>query len=1055
MKLLHLADIHILGLHRHGEHREAFNVIVDDAIKHGADHIFIGGDVWHTKTVGISPEYIDLLSNALIELSTVAQVHIILGNHDFNVTNKNRQDAVSPIVNALGNLRINLYKNSGVYEIERGVNLCVFSLYDEERWSAVKPVPGYYNIACYHGPVQGAVTDVNWHVDGDVSVSMFEDYDIVMLGDIHKHQFLGYRDYVTREGKSVSRPWIGYSGALLQNNYGESTNKGYLLWDIDTGSKLHDVKFVSIPQKHPFVTLEWKGDVQSIVSSSLAYPLGSRFRISSDVTFTHSDADALQRSLQLERSPLEVTFKVDAKRGDIDTIKIDGTSMHRNDVRNFDVLFNLLKEHCAGASLNDEELVRMEAVLRTYVNAPQASDDVLRGVRWSIEDFEFNNILAYGEDNYVKFSNLDGLVGLFGPNKVGKSSFIGALLYAIFNTSDRGSLKAQNIINERSDNCYASVTLNVDGRRYIIERQSVKHRGKKGVHATTALNVFDVDGDGERFDLNAEQRADTEKVIRRMLGTMDDFSLLNVSVQDGMKGFVNEGPTARKALVSRILDIDYFDRLHELAKDDVNSMKATVKASAKRSWQSEIDGVNENLRLNALNISDVNQQLNEKRERSRELREKLGKSTATSVSIGELNELRISVGRMERKQVELKERIATTEEKLGATKQRLALAQEKLSTGMNIDELNARIEAQRKLESTYASIDGKKSTEERTLALQERSLLKLLDVPCGDAFPTCKYIKDSHNDKQGIEAQRSLVERLRVELGETLALLSFVRGEDLERRLVSAQKMHNAHRMAQDALLNYERELTFLREQAAQNGEILEVNLNRLKEMESNVDEKQQEYIDGLRASLGTLDNEVRALDAFLLKLHQTKGSLEFTLANTVREESEHNARLMEYKIYELVANAFSKKGIPSKVLRNQLPIVNEEIAGILSGIVNFGVKLELDEDANTLEIYMFEGNSKRLLEMCSGMEKVISSLAIKVALRNISTLPKFDTLVLDEGFSDLDESGVEACSRLLRSLRRYYKCVLMVTHIETLKDVVDAVIEVHRKDGFTRVQHG
>ena len=43
---------------------------------------------------------------------------------------------------------------------------------------------------------------------------------------------------------------------------------------------------------------------------------------------------------------------------------------------------------------------------------------------------------------------LEGIVGIFGPNKIGKSSIIAALMYALFNTTDRGPLKGAHIINK-------------------------------------------------------------------------------------------------------------------------------------------------------------------------------------------------------------------------------------------------------------------------------------------------------------------------------------------------------------------------------------------------------------------------------------------------------------------------------------------------------------------------------------------------------------------------------------------------------------------------------
>jgi len=190
VRIAHIADVHYRGLSRHEEYREVFQAFADDAIAKKVDHIFVGGDIFHTKTTGLSPEYIQELSWWLNTLASAAEVHLTLGNHDGNLVNLSRQDAVTPIVKTLNNPRVHLYKYSGVYQFAPGFNWCIFSLFDEHNWDKVSPLPGDVNIACYHGAVAGAKTETNWELTGGLSLDFFEGYDLVMLGDIHKMQFL-------------------------------------------------------------------------------------------------------------------------------------------------------------------------------------------------------------------------------------------------------------------------------------------------------------------------------------------------------------------------------------------------------------------------------------------------------------------------------------------------------------------------------------------------------------------------------------------------------------------------------------------------------------------------------------------------------------------------------------------------------------------------------------------------------------------------------------------------------------------------------------------------
>lgn len=152
LRCLHMSDIHWRGLTRHDEYTNAFKNLIVKARDLKPDVIFIGGDIVHSKTQGISPELIDCLNWWFTSLADICPVHVVLGNHDGLLMNKDRQDAISPIIKALNNDNIFLYKESGTYPTGvDGFNWCVFSCFDVEGWKNVSPVPGETNIATFHG----------------------------------------------------------------------------------------------------------------------------------------------------------------------------------------------------------------------------------------------------------------------------------------------------------------------------------------------------------------------------------------------------------------------------------------------------------------------------------------------------------------------------------------------------------------------------------------------------------------------------------------------------------------------------------------------------------------------------------------------------------------------------------------------------------------------------------------------------------------------------------------------------------------------------------------
>ena len=119
-KCAHISDIHFRSLKRHDEYRQVFTDLFLKLKEIELDCIFIGGDIVHSKTQGITPEIIDVLTWWFNSLAGIAPTHVILGNHDGLILNEDRQDAISPILTAINNPDIYLYKKSGVYPT--GVN---------------------------------------------------------------------------------------------------------------------------------------------------------------------------------------------------------------------------------------------------------------------------------------------------------------------------------------------------------------------------------------------------------------------------------------------------------------------------------------------------------------------------------------------------------------------------------------------------------------------------------------------------------------------------------------------------------------------------------------------------------------------------------------------------------------------------------------------------------------------------------------------------------------------------------------------------------------------
>lgn len=1051
MKIAHIADIHIRGLSRHDEVREVFRAFVDDCRVQGVQHIAVEGDIWHTKSQGITPEAIQFLSWWFTELASVCPydgrptLHLRLGNHDCVLTNSSRLDTITPIVQALNDPRIRLYKQSGVYQFAPGFSWCVFGITDEEGWKSVAPVPGEVSIACYHGAVAGARSETDWEIEDGLSLDFFSTYDFAFLGDIHRTQHLARRGL-------ENKPWISYPGTPVQQNYAEALEHCYLLWDIRTRDDF-DVTERPLPNPRPFVTLEWRGSAEETIAQAGPLVQGSRCRVRGGESLSQSNMAALTSGLRTVCSPSEVTFKVDRQSAGMGGVMPGRQGLVKADLRNPEVLLRLLKEHHRDVDVSEADWDEVSRLLAGYLSTPDMADDSARNVRWNLRCLTFDNMFPYGEGNSIDFDALSGVTGVFGPNRSGKSSIVGTLMYSLFNTTDRGPIENLHVINARKPYCRSRFVVGVNDTDYLIERQTVKHENRKGVQqAVTSLNVFQIMPDGTFRDMCGEQRYDTEKVIKGLIGTARDFQLTSLAAQGDVERFIREGSTQRRLILARFLDIDVFERLHDAAKEDAKSLRDVLRRRA------PIDHAAEGRRLaeHVRSLDSVLESIDfEKRAVEREEEEARAQLTAhqgfvpvTDAQLHAQDKVLAEARTKHAEAVDELDRIDVDATRRRADAERLEAVKQKHDPVVLRARLAELSELSRAVEGLKHSLGTSRSDLDRSL----RALKTLSSVPCGDSFPDCRFIKDAHTDKGRLSGQRETVADLTARLEGKERELTVAAAEKIDERLKKHERaVELLSREAVDAARAETR-----REHLVELLPTLDANVVAAQERKEQLarDRAAAENVEviGLRARVDSLRTKLRELDTNALRSAAERGRAQSDLERCLTSAHELASNERQLRLYELVTSGCSKRGIPCTIIKAELPMINAEIASILHGIVDFTVELDADEDTNALDVFLNYGDSRRLLELGSGMEKFVSSIAIRVALTNVSSLPKTDTFIIDEGFGSLDDAGREAVGRLLQSLKRYFRSVIVISHVDEIKDVADNVLEITKLEKDSRV---
>ena len=1037
-KCAHISDIHFRGMSRHEEYKKSFEDFFEQCSKLKPNIIFVGGDIVHSKTQGISPELIDLLSWWFRGLNSIAPTHIILGNHDGLITNRDRQDAISPIVNALELDQTFLYKKSGIYPTGiPGFNWGVFSCFDEENWESVKPVEGEINIALFHGGVIGSTTDINWDIEGEVETSFFNGFDFAFLGDIHKMQYLD-------EEKRIA-----YPGSTIQQNYGEDPGKGFLFWEIENKDNFTST-FHEVSHSKPFVTIEWKGTVSKTLKEAKKQPQGSRFRIKSDFPIPQSEIKKIHSGLKEKLNASEIVFKYeDFENSTVSTFS-DGQDLLN--LRDYSVLLNLLKEFYSEKEITEVEWEKIESILKK--NVPLVCKlDSPRNLKWSLKEMRYSNTFAYGKNNKINFCNLSGIIGLFGKNRIGKSSIPGTIMYSLFNSTDRGSLKNLHVINTRKGHCETEVDIEVNGSLYRVERQSVKKQNKKGeVSAVTHANFWKINADGTKIDMSGEQRRDTDKVLKDLIGTKENFLLTSFASQGDMNAFIKNKATQRKQILSHFLDLDIFEKVLNAVKEESNNTKALLDKYPEREWKAIILEKAMKLRSVKNERESVESDYATTQQRLQSLKISLANTSGEVVTEADVKnqKTQINISKKRLKSLDKKEKELNSE--IEVLKSKLEKI-ENIKNMFPIDDLRSSLETKNSLEKSLIEINSDLREENRILESQNNSLKILSEVPCGDEFPTCKFIKNSHKNKKLISGQKEKITNLTENVSAIQSQLNNLINENLEEKIKKYQKLLENESQFKINISNLivsqgENE----REKINLTDSLIHME-DELKNMKSKVvDGEDFDEINNLKNQVFQLEQEYKSLDSKRMSLSENVGLLSSDLKKLEEEKEEYMNLLSEWRIYELIMRAFDKRGIPIQILSSQLPKINSELSKILQGVVGFTVELEADNSTNSMDIYLNYGDSRRIIECGSGMEKMISSLAIRVALINVSSLPKSDILIIDEGFGTLDEMNIESCNRLLSSLKRWFKCIFVISHIDAIKDAADNIIEITSKGKDSRV---
>jgi len=1032
-RIYHISDVHIRTLKRHKEYRDVFeNMFAYINQSKTANSIaVVTGDIVHSK-LDMSPELIRMLTDFFrgFNIPTI----VILGNHDMNLNNLYREDALSPVLDMIANDNIVFIKDNGVFDFA-GLTWNHMAV-DVEPTQYVKGkdiVTDKIKIALHHGAVHSAKTDIGYEISNEhVTTELFAGHDMTLLGDIHKPaQFL--------------TDTIAYPGSLIQQNHGEALDHGILVWDVKTQT----AEFVEIHNDYGYVTIETEG--AQIVKSPHRMPDKPRIRIK----FNETSASDMKRLVTMIRKKYNVQ-DITIQRTISAQNNVESSAITIGNVRDVEYQNTLLTEFIntkfPQATTNELDAIRH---INRSINSKLPAVESVRHITWHPVSFEFDNMFSYGEDNRVDFNKMNDVCGLFAANTSGKSSLLDAITYTIFDKCSKTS-KAHEVLNNKKSAFRGVFKFKMNDTIYTIERVGTK---KKDNHVKVDVNFYT-----ETENLNGDERSDTNNSIRRYLGTYNDFILTAFSLQADNNNFIEKSQRERKDLLSQFLDITVFEQLYHLATDEIKETAGRLKAFKKTDFAETITSADAIIQNNEKLIGNTNKTESDKQIERNQLQDSIIELIETKKPTSYDGD---GIESLRETEIDLTGKIETLQTTIEETEQTILQYQSKINiieTALkvqNYDVVDLKDKVQQLTTAEFVLKDLKEEQKKQQGIVNDKQK-KIEHLETHKHDPDCEYcvsnvfVQDAIQAKNEINQDRKILkskdknieyknDEIRELIKHEMRLDEFNQSNDnidlyknkIERNELQLQIHENDLQTKETELENnIERQDLFKRNESAI---IWNVDVDKL--------------ISECKGKIDTITGQIKTLQD-QIKTNHGEIQVAKTKRKTALEQLETYQQLeIEYKAYEYYLKSVKRDGIPYELISKAIPKIESEINNVLNQVVDFNMVINTD-GKNINGYIIYDQDNFWPLELTSGMERFISSLAIRIALINVSALPRPNFIAIDEGWGSLDAEHISSVANLFDYFRTKFDFSIIISHVDTMRDMVDNLIEVNKINGFSQISH-
>lgn len=670
--------------------------------------------------------------------------------------------------------------------------------------------------------------------------------------------------------------------------------------------------------------------------------------------------------------------------------------------------------------------------------------------QYSIKWVKWKNFLSYGDNNHFDFTHLSDLVLLNGEpaNQSGKTTFaIDLLHFLLFGKTSKAATQ-DKIFNKHLPEATEVVVegcINIDGIDYVIKRTlkrpSLQKRSSRS-KTVQKVEYYKIVGDSkeelvEYIDNQQEENSiQTNKVIKDAIGNESDFDMIICATASNLDELIEKKETDRGRLLSRWIGLLPIEEKDIIAREKFNSEVKRYLVCDKYNVEElkrDISLFKKNIETFVTEVERFTKQNEEIEKQVKLLEESKNNLFSLKTKINDdllkvdHNTLTLKLNKLLEEGKKKGQEITNLEEEYKQYKDK----------DFSVNEYEEQVEKLSSLKVSLAEITEK---YKHTTSLIETIKKSEYCPTCGrryEGVDNSAKISELEKESASFVEEGKEVRRLLNETENKIEKLKVLRDEYTKKNQLEIKKSS------------------------------LEVNLSMLrseyKDTKHLLDEynKNNEAID----NNNKLDIEIRNTQSKITNYRNTfdlnnreTESLKYRIKDCEKEISTRNeliSRILEeeklVRNWRIYLDMIGKNGISKMVLRKTLPIINAQISYLLNDVCDFTVEITIN-DKNDIMFYLVKDGVYSDLTSGSGFERTASSLALRIVLGNISTLPRANFIVLDELWGRVANENLDNVRTLLNKVSDKYQFLLEISHLDQIKDWHSEIITIKKEGNVSKI---